>query len=274
MNILPLGRAYQNKELLFYNVEKSLPYIKKKISLARKYKILIEVRKFPLNFLEGFEYLINDPDDFIEEVVENDRMRKIFSNYVKNDEIMPCYKEWCSWCFFNEFCKKLIEYKKKINNIKNKKFKKDEKYIKIDRKTIKWILNNKKFFKKDSVIFYVENYYTVNEARRNYVNLKEFFKILKIKNLKLLNIPKCFSPYSKIAKENPVIEFDFLDKNRKISVKKFAKHFFLNHYYSKSIRCKACIYNKKCNGMHINYLRIFGFSSLKPIRDNDKLSKA
>jgi hypothetical protein len=40
-----------------------------------------------------------------------------------------------------------------------------------------------------------------------------------------------------------------------------------NLYRKKSLRCKTCKYDKKCEGIHINFIRSYWFEILEPIKD-------
>jgi hypothetical protein len=33
----------------------------------------------------------------------------------------------------------------------------------------------------------------------------------------------------------------------------------------KSLRCKACAHVEACEGVHVNYVRAFGFEGLQPV---------
>ena len=45
----------------------------------------------------------------------------------------------------------------------------------------------------------------------------------------------------------------------------YSHHYIENRYYAKSLRCKSCVHDSECRGMHINYVRSFGFKGLEPV---------
>jgi hypothetical protein len=45
----------------------------------------------------------------------------------------------------------------------------------------------------------------------------------------------------------------------------YSRHYIENRYYSKSLRCKSCAHDRDCRGMHINYIRSFGFKGFEPV---------
>jgi MoaA/NifB/PqqE/SkfB family radical SAM enzyme len=45
----------------------------------------------------------------------------------------------------------------------------------------------------------------------------------------------------------------------------YSKSYIRDHYYTKSLRCKSCVHDTECEGMHINHIRAHGYSILQPI---------
>jgi hypothetical protein len=45
----------------------------------------------------------------------------------------------------------------------------------------------------------------------------------------------------------------------------YSAHYIENAYYTKSLRCKTCVHFDDCQGMHINYIRPFGYKALEPV---------
>jgi hypothetical protein len=46
---------------------------------------------------------------------------------------------------------------------------------------------------------------------------------------------------------------------------RYAKRYILEHYRSKSLRCKGCEHYAGCDGMHINHVRAHGYSLMQPV---------
>ncbi len=137
--------------------------------------------------------------------------------------------------------------------------------INLSKNNAPWLLKNRNLLLKncENLLFSVKNYYSFKESNEEYINLRGFFQKLAINRIKLLNIPKCFYPEAEIITEDT---FSGLMENE-TSIDVFVKKFFLECYYEKSLRCKKCIYDSKCKGMHINYLRVYGFKEFEPIID-------
>jgi len=50
-----------------------------------------------------------------------------------------------------------------------------------------------------------------------------------------------------------------------MDLNEFLDFYIKNRYFAKSFRCKKCRYFSKCDGAHIEEIRIKGFRILKPI---------
>jgi hypothetical protein len=46
---------------------------------------------------------------------------------------------------------------------------------------------------------------------------------------------------------------------------RYAKRYILDHYFTKSLRCKSCIHDASCRGVHVNYVRSHGYAALEPV---------
>ncbi len=283
LQIVPFGRTFpQNKNELLYNMEEAMPFLRKAFNFARKNNIVIWTNRFPVSYLEGYEELIQDPHKLFDEI--NGR-RVMFQDFIEKDIMLTCYGERCEYCFIKEYCRMLLKHKESIAKslpslVEQKGRERTKKIISrpisleklielceinLNRNTIFWIFENIDFFikNKEKVIFSIKNYETLGESKKNDVK-PELLKKLSGKGFKTKNIPQC------IIQGVPVVEEDILparvlNGNSKINLDEFTRFFILTHYYSKSLRCKLCVNFDSCPGMHINYLRNFGYKILQPM---------
>lgn len=111
LQVVPFGNAWINRRKVFFDIKKALPYLRKAFSLQTKFpNIYIWTNRFPAQFLEDFEELIQHPIKLYDEI----RGRKyIFQRFIEHDRIMPCFGERCSYCFLEKFCADLIKLKEK-----------------------------------------------------------------------------------------------------------------------------------------------------------------
>jgi len=111
LQVVPFGAAWKNRKKVFYNLDKALPYLKKAFRLQFEFpNIYIWTNRFPPQYLEGFEELIQHPVKLYDEI----RGRKvIFRRFVNGHKVMSCFGLRCRRCFLERFCADLIELKKR-----------------------------------------------------------------------------------------------------------------------------------------------------------------
>jgi len=262
LQIVPFGRAWRNRAKLFYDVREAMPHISKALELKSDNRLHLWTNRFPAEYLEGNEDLIQDPSKLHSEMDGmEDEFRKFF-----NSGRMSCAGERCRFCFLEKFCAYLKKRrqegscsKQEINHI-----------VLINKKTAPKILSgiNKFESTKDKAVFSAKNHLLLSQSIKEDIDLREFFsKLIKLSDVKFqtIGIPFCFYPNGRhLNRKNGKLNF-FSDS------KHFNPHapvddFILNGYYVKSLRCADCKHFKKCPGAHINYIRNFGFKSLTPIK--------
>jgi len=109
LQVIPFGAAWENKNKVFYDLEKAVPFLKKTFSLQNEFPdIYLWTNRFPVKYLEGFEELIQHPIKLKDEI----RGRKqILEDFLKHDKLMNCYGEQCQYCFLKDFCADLVKIK-------------------------------------------------------------------------------------------------------------------------------------------------------------------
>jgi hypothetical protein len=53
----------------------------------------------------------------------------------------------------------------------------------------------------------------------------------------------------------------------RVAIRELARTHVTEGYWGKSLRCRDCRVNERCDGAHINFLRDQGFARLEPLRD-------
>ncbi len=110
LQVMPFGRAWDNREVLFYDIEESLPFLNEAFQLSRDPNLHIWTNRFPPEYLEGFEDLIQHPVKLYDEVGGR---RDMFDRFLNNGKKMDCKGKKCSYCFLENFCKDVILLKEK-----------------------------------------------------------------------------------------------------------------------------------------------------------------
>ncbi|MFH1691151.1 MAG: radical SAM protein [Candidatus Omnitrophota bacterium] len=152
LQIIPFGRAWNNKELLFYDFENAQCFLKKAFTLAKSKNAHIWTNRFPAHHLIGFEYLMQDSDKLYDEIGGRE---KIFNNFLKKGIIMPCKGERCLFCFLSKFCEDLesFYFKKFLKSQALPSCLNTRKDIKFEKKVLKF--NKSSFTIFDFLDFYI-----------------------------------------------------------------------------------------------------------------------
>jgi MoaA/NifB/PqqE/SkfB family radical SAM enzyme len=232
LQIVPFWRWFQeNKNKLFYNIEENINYLKETWKLSKIPWMYMWTNRFPAEAFEWYEDLIQDPRKIKSEVMGEGKDHFepfILSNWEKKQE---CYPHACDVCFIKQYCNDFIK------NQSKDKLKLDNSY-----EIIRW----EEF---PSEVY--DKFWKDEKAFILYLNLK-----IK-ESKKLINIPKClwwtwfYETYNDLKVDNSLEDYTYKYIN--------------NLYRKKSVKCKICQYNDKCEGIHINFIRSYGFKILQPI---------
>jgi len=106
-------------------------------------------------------------------------------------------------------------------------------------------------------------YERLTEARESDVDLRAFFTRFR-SAVPLEGIPACAS--GRLPREDPrVLDTAMMTPDGRLEVFRYTKRFIVEHYRTKSLRCKSCVYNGGCDGVHINYVRAHGYGVMQPV---------
>lgn len=264
MTMLPIGYAWENKNRIMCPYESAAPYIREVIDYCRQNNIVLWLSRFPPEYLENYEEFINDPYKLIDDVEARIKFLK--------DTLNPsCKGEKCNFCILNKICGKILNInnpalrtKKKGNTSPNTVFitknnyKKLKESIATNKKTfLKFLPPKRKLKDYEKVVPKIEN-------------VLPYLKKLDSPNIHITGIPPCILHKGNIKNIKYTIEDD-IDYSRFIVNKKkdyfgLAKEIVLNLKIKKK-DCEKCINYAKCEGLYANYVRIFGFQELTPIKE-------
>lgn len=102
LHVIPQSEAFRNREMLFYDVRDYMDVLHKVFRLNRHPGFVIWTNRFPVEFLEGLEDLIQDPHKMLDEV--NGRRFQV-RRYLDTSEPLDCREpERCVHCFIEPFC--------------------------------------------------------------------------------------------------------------------------------------------------------------------------
>jgi len=103
LQVIPFGRAYrEGKDTLFYDLEEARPYLLEAFAFSRLPDMHVWLNRFPVEHLEGFEELIQDPYKLGDEV----RGRKEeYTRWLDEGVPLSCRDpDRCRHCYISRLC--------------------------------------------------------------------------------------------------------------------------------------------------------------------------
>ncbi len=231
LQIIPFGRGFrQNKEKLFYEIADYKDELIRTWSLSRVEGMYMWTNRFPAEAFEGYEDLIQDPRKFKSEIMGE--AYRMFERFIlsKWQEKPGCFGDACEVCFQHQFCHWFLKNLKESEQVFEKAY------------IVEW--KN----------FPSEVYESYGESPEEF---RAFLKKKQKEHGKLINIPKCLWGSGKYQ--------NYHDVKAEDSLSDYTYRYIDTLYRKKSLRCNSCKYFKNCEGIHINFLRSYGFQILEPI---------
>jgi MoaA/NifB/PqqE/SkfB family radical SAM enzyme len=109
------------------------------------------------------------------------------------------------------------------------------------------------------------NHERLTEAAEEDIDLRAFFAQLTA-DIPVENVPECILGRAPRA-ERPTLDTAMMGARGGFEIFRFTRRYILEHYRTKSLRCKECSKNEGCTGMHINQVRARGYAQMQPVLD-------
>lgn len=103
----------------------------------------------------------------------------------------------------------------------------------------------------------------LTESAEHDIDLTEFFRRFT-HAVPVDDVPSCVIGRPARAGRD-TLDTGMMTLDGKLEIFRYIKRYILDRYWSKSLRCKTCIYEPDCRGMHISYIRAHGFGLMKPV---------
>lgn len=95
------------------------------------------------------------------------------------------------------------------------------------------------------------------------VDLNAFFAELEAE-IPFEGIPACIAGREPRAMPK-TFDGSMLDAKGHLEIFRYAKKYIQDHYFTKSLRCKTCMYDASCQGVHVNYVRAHSYGCMQPV---------
>lgn len=343
LHVIPFGNAWtEARHHLFYDLDAHAETLKKAFAYSKRPDVHIWLNRFPPQYTEGFEELIQDPYKLNDEVRGR---REEFDRYVSLGKKLMCREpERCRHCYLEPLCDALdhaLEMQRRpevdvlriegtmvpagkvpkarsmrvvasgLEEAKRLLEGSEAAFVELelaDYAGLAEALEDGKVFGKtleraytksadamqallaiagdfevgvyltretadaiaalapmpERLVVVQPNYDRVTEQRANDVDdIRAFFASLK-GPVKTENVPACLSKRPARRRLN-VLDGAMLGPDGRIDMAAFTKRYVADGFYTKSLRCKTCVENESCRGVHINFVRAHGYAPLDPI---------
>jgi MoaA/NifB/PqqE/SkfB family radical SAM enzyme len=357
LHVIPQGAAFENRNELFYDPIEYLPRLQKVFRLNRHPNVVIWTNRFPVEFLEGLEDLIQDPHKMLDEV--NGRRFQV-RRYLDEGVPLECReKERCQYCFIEPFCNtadrvigrqndaswevwwvgagdrtEWAEYAdltpeslpfgchsigvevddlsdlehlpvqaeiglyakpKQVSRLVDRTVVRNpllvgarepahldvllsgaeipagvDIEIELNQRTGPWLLSHREQVETHlpSLRVHQPSHEFLKDANTNDVrDPKQFFAQLDLP-VRVSGLPACLAPNTQLAEAPKVLRKTLFDADTgRLAIRELARTHVIEGYWGKSLRCRDCRVNERCDGAQINFLRDQGFAQLEPLRD-------
>jgi molybdenum cofactor biosynthesis enzyme MoaA len=357
LHVIPQGAAFQNRHDLFYDPVEHLPRLQKVFRLNRHPSVVIWTNRFPVEFLEGLEDLIQDPHKMLDEV--NGRRFQV-RRYLDEGVPLECReKERCQYCFIEPFCNtadRVVERQNRASwevwwlgavdaaqwapyaDLTLDRLPYGCRYVGvevddladlehlplpaeigiyakiasasrwIDRATVRnplmlsaratapldallsgaalpvgveveielnqqtgpWLLAHREQLQAvlPQLRIHQPNYEFLKDTTANDVrDPQAFFTQLDLP-IRTSGAPACLVPNTRLSEAPKVLSKAMFDSQTgRLNIRELARTHVIEGYWGKSLRCRDCRLNARCDGAHINFLRDQGFARLDPLRE-------
>lgn len=107
------------------------------------------------------------------------------------------------------------------------------------------------------------NYDLVSDAIARDVDVTAFFGDYPL-DVPVENLPRCLAgPRARAPRRT--LDLAMLGPDARIDMTAYTKRYVADGFYTKALRCKDCIEDARCKGVHVNWVRAHSFAPLTPI---------
>jgi MoaA/NifB/PqqE/SkfB family radical SAM enzyme len=149
--------------------------------------------------------------------------------------------------------------------------------VRLDAATAAWLLGHPAavapWVEADRLLGELSNFEYMSEVAGNGMT-PEVLMALAGLGLRLVNVPRCLGGERALPGSHYELSAEMLDEQGNLQVSPYVHRYVVGEYYKKSLRCRGCPADAQCRGMHINYLRTFGFRALDPARVTPAILRA
>lgn len=255
LQLVPFGRAFdENRDLLFPDDDMLQRELDRALKVMDTEDVVIWTNRLPIQYLEGREYLFQDPHKIYDEVLgEREAFRLLFSKGIEPE----CLGPRCPHCFLKGFCDAARHY------AQDKRTGVDV-TPELTREVLEAIRSGKAPFWPGSR-FKLPLRESISETKEVAPDLPSLLEFIRSHGVTVLGLPPCLGGPSPEGPAWPLLDPEVLRPDGTIDLERFVAFYNRSLYRVKSLRCRKCTFYDRCPGIFVNYARLWGLSVLSPI---------
>ena len=113
------------------------------------------------------------------------------------------------------------------------------------------------------VILRQPSYERVTEAAERDVDLRPFFSRVSAE-LAVEGVPACILGRAPMPRP-PMLDTAMRGGDGQLEIFRYTRRYILESYRTKSLRCRDCVEDARCDGVHVNFVRAHGYAQMQPI---------
>jgi MoaA/NifB/PqqE/SkfB family radical SAM enzyme len=106
-------------------------------------------------------------------------------------------------------------------------------------------------------------YERLTEAAEADADLPAFFRAFEAE-VPVEGVPACILGRTP-RRAPPTLDAAMTRPDGRLEIFRYTRRYILEHYQSKSLRCRRCVHDAECDGLHINQVRAHGYRWIEPV---------
>lgn len=133
--------------------------------------------------------------------------------------------------------------------------------VRLERATASWLLALPAASPR--LVLLQPTYERSTEAAARDVDLADFFARFR-HPVAVEGLPACLTGRPERLRPE-ALDTAMLDPGGRLEIFRYTKRYLLDGYRTKSLRCRDCVHDAACRGLHVNQVRAHGYAPLKPV---------
>ncbi|MBL6976209.1 MAG: radical SAM protein [Deltaproteobacteria bacterium] len=253
LHMIPFGRGFdEHRGELFADDDLIGRELGRALELATIPGLYIWTNRLPIQYLEEREDLFQDPHKLYDEVLgEREAFRDLF-DHGKDPE---CLGDACSYCFLKPFCDAARRY------AAGEWDRGDDGATELSPALCREILDGNRVVEGP---VRVDTREILADAEAAAPPPEDLVRVGRTLGRPIAGLPFCLGGPEDGGQAWPPPGPDLFDEEGKLRLDGYVGFFIGRLYRVKSLRCRQCVYDAACHGLHVNLARIWGLRSLQP----------